>query len=111
MTRSVPSRSRPALVLAGCLGGGAGSDDDSQPPPRPRPPQRPPAAAGRRARPDAGARTDARPRAPPTVGAMNLQIAGLAANTEAVVTVTGGGMTHSSPRAGPSRTSRRARTP
>jgi glucose/arabinose dehydrogenase len=71
------------LALAGCLGSGGGSSSGDA------------AAAAPAAAPAA---TPAPAPAPspapaPAAGAMNLQIAGLAANTEAVVTVTGGGMT------------------
>jgi glucose/arabinose dehydrogenase len=77
-----------ALALAGCLGRGGGSDDNQSaaaaaPAAAPAPPSTPTPTP-----------TPAPTPAPaPAAGAMNLQVAGLAANTEAVVTVAGGGMT------------------
>src|SRR5262245_58786716 len=81
-----------SLALAGCLGGGSSSSNDNQAA-APVATAGAPAAAAAAPAPTPTPAPAPTPTPAPTAGAMNLQIAGLAANTEAVVTVTGGGVT------------------
>ena len=83
-----------AFVLAGCLGGGDDPPPTTTPAAAPPATTTPPAAAAPTPAPaPAPAPTPAPVPAPAAAGAINLQIAGLAANTQGVVTVSGGGMT------------------
>ena len=80
-----------ALALAGCLGSGGSNDNQSAAAAAPAPAAA--AAAGPAPTPTPAPAPAPTPAPAPAAGAMNLQIAGLAASMEAVVMVAGGGMT------------------